>query len=195
MIFGYSNNAWLVVHNPDSSEQFQRGLNDDCFKSDTIRCSPWCSYSNSSNNFPVPFHLVLPPNAAMYVALHIARFLLVLQFMWFSFCILCCCNVKAELFAKQHRNLIMYFCGFTAFLFVILFLITVIACWSGSVIATLPQGYEEVLGSGFWMYGGGGTLFFLLSVFFVFREHISNYLIARRSHQALSCNEMVPLPS
>ncbi|RCN47247.1 hypothetical protein ANCCAN_06689 [Ancylostoma caninum] len=115
MIFGYSNNAWLVVHNPDSSEQFQRGLNDDCFKSDTIRCSPWCSYSNSTNGFPVPFHLVLPPSAAMYAALHIARILLVLQFMWFSFCILCCCNVKAELFANQYKNLVMYFSGSTGF--------------------------------------------------------------------------------
>ncbi|KAK6013526.1 hypothetical protein OSTOST_21155, partial [Ostertagia ostertagi] len=109
MIFGYRNNAWLVLYNDDS--ELQRGLNDDCFKTDVIRCHSWRSYSNSSVMFP-GLSAVTPPSTAMYIALYIARALLFMQFAWLILCIICCCNVKAELLAKKYQRFVLHYCGF-----------------------------------------------------------------------------------
>ncbi|CAJ0609822.1 unnamed protein product [Cylicocyclus nassatus] len=195
MIFGYSNNAWLVLADPDSSKQFLRGLNDDCFKSDTIQCVPWTTHSTDHTPFPDPFQNVTSPNAAMYIALYTARTLLIIQFLWFTFCIVCCCNVKAEQLARQHERRVVYFCAAGVLLFALLFLIIVITRFTGSLMSSTPQNFERGLGSGFWLFAGGGTFFFILSVFFAFREHISTFLLKFRSHQSLPHNEMVSMPT
>ncbi|KAE9417335.1 hypothetical protein Angca_001966, partial [Angiostrongylus cantonensis] len=111
MIFGYINNAWLIVYRPDSSEQFQRGLNDDCFKEDDIHCLPWSSLSSNCSGFPKPFDTISSPNAVMYLALYFARFLLISGFLWILFCMVCCCNLSAERFARKHRRYFMQFCS------------------------------------------------------------------------------------
>ncbi|KAK6763696.1 hypothetical protein RB195_024138 [Necator americanus] len=141
MIFGYLNNAWIVV-NSSSSYEFQRGLNDDCFKSDAISCSSWCTYSNGSLAFPEFFHQILPPGAAMYTALYAARFLLVIQFLWLIFCIFCCCYIRAELFIKHHRSLVMYFCGVGTFSFALLMFVVLITHFTGSILDTHQEDYQ-----------------------------------------------------
>ncbi|KAK6047377.1 hypothetical protein COOONC_15118 [Cooperia oncophora] len=109
MIFGYRNNAWLVFHNDEN--EIQRGLNDDCLKTDVIKCHSWRSYSNSSMTFPGLSTPLPPPSTAMYIALYTARGLLLMQTVWFISCIICCCNLKAEEIAKKYQRFLLQFCA------------------------------------------------------------------------------------
>ncbi|KAJ1354852.1 hypothetical protein KIN20_011919 [Parelaphostrongylus tenuis] len=195
MIFGYNNNAWLVLYKSDSNKQFQRGLNDDCFKADAIRCLPWSSRSNNSSGFPEPFSIVSPPNAVMYLALHLARFLLIGVFSWILMCIICCCNLTAEQFAKKHRRSLMQFCSLVALSFVILSIFILIAYYTDRIIMPLPPSYQRIFGSGFWLFIAGGTGFYLLSVFLLYKQEISAYLSKRQSHEPLARHELDTMPS
>lgn len=194
MIFGYTNNAWIVLYNDD--KQFQRGLNDDCFKSDGIRCQAWHTYSNSnSSSFPEPFNVITPPNAAMLIALNLARGALFIQFTWFMACVICCCNANAERFAKKHQRSLLQYCALAAFCFALLFFIIVVAYFTDDIMETVPKDYHRTLGSGFWLFIAGGAPLYLLSVFLVYREDLSLYIQKRQSHEPLPRHELTNLPS
>ncbi|KAK5974744.1 hypothetical protein GCK32_008903 [Trichostrongylus colubriformis] len=163
MIFGYRNNAWLVLYNDD--HELQRGLNDDCLKTDTIRCHSWCFYQNDSATFPGLFTVKTPPSLTMYLALYTARSLFILQLAWFIMCVTCCCNLKAEKFAKKHQQSVLQFCGLEAILFMVLLILMVVAFCVDDIMDILPNGYHRTFGSGFWLFIAGGTPLYLLSVF------------------------------
>ncbi|XGW04754.1 hypothetical protein V3C99_015713 [Haemonchus contortus] len=194
MIFGYRNNAWLVLFNNEN--ELQRGLNDDCLKThEAIKCHTWQSYENETAILPRPFAFTHAPSTAMYLALYIARVLLFMQIVWFAICVICCCNLKAEQFAKKYQRHLLYLCGLEALLFVILWIVVIIAYYVDGVMDVLQNGYDRSFGSGFWLFVMGGAPLYLLSVFLVYRDELSTYLTNRRSQRAVARHEMGTLVS
>ncbi|WKY17036.1 hypothetical protein Q1695_001562 [Nippostrongylus brasiliensis] len=193
MIFGYNNNAWLVLY--DDNQQFQRGLNDDCLKTDVIRCQSWNRPLSNSSKFPEPFNASPEPSAFMFIALYVARALLIIQLLWFFSCIVCCCNVNVEKLARKHERSVLRFCAATALAFVMLFLLIVIAYFTDGTSAILPDTYHKTLGGGFWLFTLGGALLFVLSVFLVYRDELTTYIQNKHSHEPLPRQELSTLPT
>uniref|UniRef100_A0A1I7WZM8 Transmembrane protein n=1 Tax=Heterorhabditis bacteriophora TaxID=37862 RepID=A0A1I7WZM8_HETBA len=120
LIFGYQNNAWLVIHKTGTTDEFQIS---------SLR------YNEGS--------LILDASSlALYLALYLARLQLLFPMIWFFISIICCCNLRIEQFAYNHKKILIHICAFGAFIFICIFVIMMISLVTNSVLPVVPPEYD-----------------------------------------------------
>ncbi|KAF1746455.1 hypothetical protein GCK72_022911 [Caenorhabditis remanei] len=178
-IFGFQNNAWVVISRPETNDEFQRGIRGrDCYKnhsSSSIEC--WDNeFKNGTEPIPPPFEHVNDVSTVFKIAYYVVLVILVLQVALAIYTLLFCISSKFFQLAESFNYVMLGFMSVAVVLWIVLFVLLVPEVYKENILPDKfknPE-YNYSIGSGFWKFFCGGLIPFVAAIIIFFRKQLCN---------------------